>query len=104
MILLQVTKNNFEEIIMDILILVGVILANIVVLAVEGFPIIRILITILITTALFFGIVFAGGCWHEAILFHKKGCFNRKLYLLAIITTVLTGIAIRLVCFIKGVG
>lgn len=44
---------------MDILILVGVILANIVVLAVEGFPVIRILITILITTALFFGIVFA---------------------------------------------
>ena len=89
---------------MDILILVGVILANIVVLAVKGFPVVRILITMLITTALFFGIVFAGAGWHEAILFHKKGCFNRKLYLFAIIATVLTGIAIWLVCFMKGIG
>lgn len=89
---------------MDILILVGVILANIVVLAVEGFPVIRILITILITTALFFGIVFAGAGWHEAIFFHRKGMFNKKLYLLAIVTTILMGLAIWLVCFMKGIG
>ena len=85
---------------MDILILVGVILANIVVLAVEGFPVIR----ILITTALFFGIVFAGAGWHEAIFFHRKGMFNKKLYLLAIVTTILMGLAIWLVCFMKGIG
>lgn len=89
---------------MDILILVGVILANIVVLAVEGFPVVRILITIFITTALFFGIVFTVAGWHEAILFHKKGWFNKKLYLLAIVTTILMGFAIWLVFFIKGIG
>ena len=66
MILSQVTKNDFEEIIMDILILVGAVLANIIVLAVEGFPVVRILITILITSALFFGIVFTVAGWHEA--------------------------------------
>lgn len=89
---------------MDILIIVGAVLANIIVLAVEGFPVIRMLITILITSALFFGIVFTVAGWHEAIFFHRKGMFNKKLYLLAIVTTILMGLAIWLVCFMKGIG
>lgn len=68
---------------MDILIIVGAVLANIIVLAVEGFPVIRMLITILITSALFlelFLLLLAG--MKQSFFIEKECLIKNYIFLL----------------------